>query len=218
MFQNRSRAGQALAKMLLPYKKENAIILGIPRGGVPVAYEIASLLKKPLGIVLVKKIGHPMNKEYAIGAVSLEDEIINPDHKTSNAYVEDEIKAVRQRLLLMKKTFMGRDYTSFELKGKMVIIVDDGLATGYTMINTIRLIKRCNPFKIIVAVPVAPKETIDEIKKEGITIVVIEIPYFFNGIGAFYEDFSQVENEDVLAILEKHQAETQNFNYWPRYQ
>ena len=202
MFQNRSRAGQALAKMLLPYKKENTIILGIPRGGVPVAYEIASLLKKPLGVVLVKKIGHPMNKEYAIGAVSLEDEIINPDLNISNGYVEEEIKAVRQSLLLMKRTFKGKDYTSFDLKDKIVIIVDDGVATGYTMINTIRLIKKCKPVKIVVAIPVSPKETIDEIKKEGVIVVVIEIPYFFNGIGAFYEDFSQVKNETVLNLLE----------------
>jgi putative phosphoribosyl transferase len=208
MFQNRCRAGQALAKMLLPYKTEDSIVLGIPRGGVPVAYEIANYLKKPLGIVLVKKIGHPMNKEYAIGAVSLEDQIIQADQTISDEYIKEEIKTVRQRLLNMKNYFKGRDYTNMQLKDKVVIIVDDGLATGYTMLNTIGIIKKCHPKKIVVAIPVAPKEAIDLLKNEGVTVVVIEIPYFFNGIGAFYEDFTQVENETVLDLLEPTQLNT----------
>ena len=205
MFQNRCRAGQALAKMLLTYQSEDTIVLGIPRGGVPVAFEIANYLKKPLGIVLVKKIGHPMNKEFAIGAVSLNTEIIHPDHTISEVYIQNEVKAIRQRLLEMKNYFKGRDHTNMQLKDKTVILVDDGLATGNTMLNTIALIKKCYPKKIVVAIPIAPKDAIDAIKKEGVTVVVIEIPYFFNGIGAFYEDFTQVENEMVLDLLESKQ-------------
>ncbi len=205
MFQNRTKAGQALAKMLLPYQKHDVIVLGIPRGGIPVAYEIAEILNKPLGIVLVKKIGHPINKEYAIGAVSLEDHIIIPNINVSEAYINDEIDNVRKRLLQMKAYFKGRDYSKIPLKDKVVILVDDGLATGYTMLNTIRLIKKTQPKKIIVAIPVGPKESIDILKNEGVELVVIEIPYFFNGIGAFYEDFTQVENETVLDLLEQHQ-------------
>lgn len=203
MFQNRRRAGQALAKMLLRYKMEDTIVLGIPRGGVPVAFEVAKFLKKPLGIVLVKKIGHPMNKEYAIGAVSLEEAIWMPGHAISEEYIESEVKAVRQRLTQMKSYFKGRDYTSMDLKNKVVILVDDGLATGYTMLNTIHLIQKCKPKRIVVAIPVAPKEAIDDLKKESVEVVVIEIPYFFSGIGAFYEDFKQVENESVLELLEQ---------------
>lgn len=206
MFQNRSKAGQALAKMLLQYKKEDVVILGIPMGGVPVAFEVAEYLVKPLGIVLVKKIGHPMNKEYAIGAVSLEDQIIMPGHNVSPSYVESEVKNVRQRLMQMKSYFKGRDHTSLHLKNKVVIIVDDGLATGYTMLNTVKLIKKYSPKNIVVAIPVGPKEAIDTLKKEGVTVVVVEIPYFFNGIGAFYEDFTQVDNEIVLDLLELHQT------------
>lgn len=205
MFQNRSRAGQALAKMLLSYKNQDAVVLGVPRGGVPVAYEIAEKLNKPLGIVLVKKIGHPLNKEYAIGAVSLEDHIITPGHKVSEAYLEEEVQNVRQRLIQMKDYFKGRDYTSMPLKNKVVILVDDGLATGFTMLNTIRLIKKTHPKKIIVAIPVGPNEAIITLKNEGVEVVVIEIPYFFNGIGAFYEDFAQVEDDTVLDLLEQHQ-------------
>lgn len=204
MFQNRSRAGQALAKMLLPYKREDVIVLGIPRGGVPVAFEIATLLKKPLGVVLVKKIGHPINKEYAIGAVSIEDQIIMPGHKVNEAYIEKEIKLIREMLIQQKSYYRARDYTSMQLNNKVVILVDDGLATGYTMLNTIRLIKKTHPRQVVIAVPVGPKETIDTLKKEGVTVVVMEIPYFFNGIGAFYEDFTQVENETVLDLLEQH--------------
>lgn len=205
MFQNRTKAGQALAKMLLPYQKQDVIVLGIPRGGIPIAYEIAEMLNKPLGIVLVKKIGHPINKEYAIGAVSLEDHIIMPKINVSEAYINEEIDSVRKRLLQMKDYFKGKDYSRIPLKDKVVIIVDDGLATGYTMLNTIRLIKKTQPKKIIVAIPVGPKESIDILKNEGVEVVVIEIPYFFNGIGAFYEDFTQVENETVLDLLEQHQ-------------
>lgn len=214
MFQNRSRAGQALAKMLLSYQIEDTIVLGIPRGGVPVAFEIAKYLKKPLGIVLVKKIGHPMNKEFAIGAVSLNTGIIQPDHSISEAYIENEVKVIRQRLLQMKNYFKGKDYTSMQLRDKTVILVDDGLATGNTMLSTIDLIKECHPKKIVVAIPVAPKEAIDALKNENVTVFVIEIPYFFNGIGAFYEDFKQVENETVLNILEsKELIENKEMNY-----
>lgn len=211
MFQNRTRAGQALAKMLLSYKKQDVVVLGIPRGGVPVAFEIAEILKKPLGIVLVKKIGHPMNKEFAIGAVSIEDQIIMPGHNVSEAYIEEEIKNVRERLVQTKAYFKGKDYTSMELKNKVVLLVDDGLATGYTMLNTVQLIKRCHPKQIVVAIPVGPKEAIDALKNEGATVVVIEIPYFFNGIGAFYEDFKQVENEIVLKLLEQHNTQAYPF-------
>lgn len=208
MFQNRSRAGKALAKMLVQYKRDDVIVLGIPRGGIPVAYEIAESLDKPLGIVLVKKIGHPMNKEYAIGAVSLEDEIIMPEHNISTNYIEEEVKIVRKRLMQMRDYFKGRDYTNMEVKNKVVILVDDGIATGYTMLNTIRLVRRCQPKKIIVAIPVGPKESIDAIKNEGVTVVVIEIPYFFNGIGAFYEDFTQVNEDIVLDLLQQHELST----------
>ncbi len=205
MFQDRTKAGKALAKMLLPYKKEGVIIIGIPRGGIPVAFEIAKTLNKPLGIVLVKKIGHPMNKEYAIGAVSLEDKIIIPDSTINENYLRDEIKATRLKLIQLKAYFKNRDYTCKQIKNKIVILVDDGLATGYTMLKTIQLIKKCQPSKIIVAVPVGPKEAIDMLKKNGATVVVLEIPYFFNGIGNFYEDFTQVRNETVLELLEEHQ-------------
>lgn len=208
MFQNRSRAGKALAKMLVQYKRDDVIVLGIPRGGIPVAFEIAESLDKPLGIVLVKKIGHPMNKEYAIGAVSLEDEIIMPEHNISTNYIEEEVKIVRKRLMQMRDYFKGRDYTNMEVKNKVVILVDDGIATGYTMLNTIRLVRRCQPKKIIVAIPVGPKESIDTIKNEGVTVVVIEIPYFFNGIGAFYEDFTQVNEDIVLDLLQQHELST----------
>lgn len=208
MFQNRIKAGQALGKMLLEYKFKDTVVLGIPRGGVPVAFEIAKILHKPLGIVLVKKIGHPMNKEYAIGAVSLEDEFMMPDQNINETYIKDEIQTIRKRLLQLKAYFKGRDHTSLPLKNKVVILVDDGLATGYTMLNTIQLIKKSNPKKIVVAVPVGPKETIDAIQTLGIEVAVIEIPYFFNGIGAFYEDFTQVENEAVLHLLEQLPLET----------
>lgn len=207
MFQDRSSAGKALAKKLVHYKNEDTVVIGIPRGGVPVAYEIATYLRKPLGIILVKKVGHPMNKEYAIGAVSLDGftKISNSD--ISESYIREEVQDIRKRLLKMKELINGNDYTAMKIENKVVILVDDGLATGYTMLTAYRLLKKCKPKDIVVAIPVSTKEAIDDLKKEGAKIMVIEIPYFFNGIGAFYEDFSQIENEQVFEMLEKYNKE-----------
>lgn len=207
MFQERSSAGRALARKLVHYKNEDTVVIGIPRGGVPVAYEIATYLKKPLGIILVKKIGHPMNKEYAIGAVSLNGFIKMSNSDISESYIREEVQDIRKRLLKMKELINGTDYTTMKIENKVVILVDDGLATGYTMLTAYRLLKNCKPKDIIVAIPVSTKEAIDDLKKEGAKIMVIEIPYFFNGIGAFYENFNQIENEQVFEILEKHKNE-----------
>jgi putative phosphoribosyl transferase len=204
MFQDRSSAGKALARKLVHYKNEDTVVIGIPRGGVPIAYEIATYLRKPLGIILVKKVGHPINKEYAIGAVSLDGftKISNSD--ISESYIRDEVQDIRKRLLKMKELINGNDYTAMKIENKVVILVDDGIATGYTMLTAYRLLKKCKPKDIVVAIPVSTKEAIDDLKKEGAIIMVIEIPYFFNGIGAFYEDFSQIENEQVFEMLEKY--------------
>lgn len=129
MFQNRSEAGMLLASRLKKYQNMPGVILAVPRGGVPVAYEVAKELNVPLELILVKKLGHPSNPEYAIGAVGLKDSFVVPHAEVTDLYITSQIQKVRSKLLEMKKKFMG-DREPEELEGKTVIVIDDGIATG----------------------------------------------------------------------------------------
>lgn len=201
-FPDRISAGSTLALKLQKYKNTSSVVLGIPRGGIPVAYAVARELNLPLDVVLTKKIGHPMNKEYAIGAASLSDYFIVPHEHVSEEYIHEELKRVRDRLSAMYAGFIG-DRTPVSPEGKTVIIVDDGIATGNTLLATIRLIRKNNPLKIVVAVPVAPASAVDKLKADVDELIVLYVPDEFFGVGAFYEDFSQVEDNDVIQYLKK---------------
>ena len=141
------KAGKLLANKLINYKDNNeVVIVAIPRGGVPIGYEIANKLIVPLEIVLSKKIGHPFNKEYAIGAASLTDYFVIPHDDVTEVYIQQEVKRVQDKLKDMQQKFMG-DRTILPLKGKTVIIVDDGIATGNTMLATVKVIRKEEPEK-----------------------------------------------------------------------
>jgi predicted phosphoribosyltransferase len=157
MYTNREEAGKLLANKLTNYKEnKEVVIVAIPRGGVPVGYEIAQKLKVPLEIVLSKKIGHPFNKEYAIGAVTLENCILSDAAKdVSPVYIYDETEQVRALLKQRHQLYYG-EKNPLPLKDKIIILVDDGIATGNTMISCIQLIQLQKPLKMIVALPVAP--------------------------------------------------------------
>ena len=198
MFHDRIEAGLLLVKKLRKYKGENCVILGVPRGGIPVAYVIAT----ELDIILSRKIGHPMNKEYAIGAASLNDYFIEEEEYVSNEYIKEEVQAVQKRLNEMKLKFKG-DKVDIELEGKTVIIVDDGIATGNTLLAAIRLLRKGKPDKIIVAVPVASNSAVEKISKEADEVITIIIPYDFHGVGQFYESFETVNDEEVTEYLNK---------------
>mgnify|MGYP001598460203 CR=1 FL=1 len=202
MFRDRIEAGLLLAAKLKKYKNDTGIILAVPRGGVPVAYAVARELGFPIEVILTKKIGHPMNKEYAIGAASLTDYFIVPDNDVSQEYIEQELKRVRKRLKEMYIRFMG-DKEPESLKGKTVIVIDDGIATGNTLMGTINVLRKSNPGKIVIGVPVASRSAVEKLSKEVDEVIAVLIPEEFYGVGAFYEDFNEVSDEEVMFYLDK---------------
>lgn len=201
-FQDRIDAGMQLAEKLGHYKNQPGVVLAIPRGGIPVAYMVAKSLAMPMDIMLTKKIGHPHHKEYAIGAASLDDFFVLPEIDVSPDYIQEELKKIRSRLREMQMLFIG-DRTALDLKGKTVIIVDDGMATGNTMLVTVDLLKKQSPARIIVAVPVASTSAVRLLAPHVTEVISVYTPVEFYGVGAFYDDFSQLEDEDVSIYLDE---------------
>lgn len=202
MFRDRIEAGLLLAAKLRKYKNDSGIVLAVPRGGVPVAYEVAHQLGFPIEVILTKKIGHPMNKEYAIGAASLSGYFVLPHENVSDQYIENEVKNIQARLKEMYKLFMG-DKVPEDLQGKTVIIIDDGIATGNTLLGTVNLLRKGKPAKIVIGVPVASRNAVQKLSKEVDEIVAVLIPEEFHGVGAFYENFEQVSDKEVIFYLDK---------------
>ena len=202
MYADRIEAGLILAEHLKKYAGQPGVVLAVPRGGVPLGYIIARELKLPLEILLSKKIGHPNNPEYAIGAVSLTDSIIIPHEGVSNEYIEIETERIREKLKENYKKFMGYN-KPIDLKDKIIIIVDDGIATGNTLMSTVKMLRNQKPAKIVIAVPVAPRSSVEKLSKLVDEMVIPLIPEEFYGVGGFYADFEQVSDEDVLMYLEK---------------
>lgn len=202
MFSSRSEAGILLAARLRKYQNQPGVILAVPRGGVPVAYEVARELNLPLEVILVKKLGHPRNKEYAIGAVGLNDSFIVPHDDVTHFYITSETERVRARLLEMKKKFLGGKEPE-NIDGKTVIVVDDGIATGNTLLATIEILKKNSPAKIVVAAPVVSKSAAIKISSIVDELITLMIPETFYGVGGFYNDFAQVSDEEVIMYLNK---------------
>lgn len=206
MFRDRIDAGEQLAEKLLHYKaQENAVVVGLPRGGVPVAYEICQHLNLPLDIVCPRKIGAPGNKEFAIGAITeTGDGIFDADVierlDIPQIYIDKEVEKQKKEALYRLETYRkGMPPRNF--KGKTVIIVDDGLATGSTMKAAIKSIRSEGAEEIVVAVPVSPPDTLDEIEAIVDEVVCLGTPLYFQAVGQFYNDFSPTEDEEVIALM-----------------
>lgn len=201
MFNNREDAALKLAEKLEKYKNTNGVILAIPRGGVPIGFTISKKLNLPLEIILSKKIGHPFNPEYAIGSVTLNNIIINENNKdVSKEYIQKEHLKILNKLKGKYKIFMGKKNQT-DLKNKTVIIVDDGIATGNTILAALEDIKQNNPKEIIIAMPVAPKSVASKLSKLVNEFICLELPIEFMAVGQFYNNFSQVSDEEVIAII-----------------
>lgn len=200
IFQDRTDAGLALSRHLQHYKRVDGVILAVPRGGVPVAFPIARILELPLEIILSKKIGHPLHKEFAIGAVSLTGKIISPNAQATEEYIQQETINIREQLKQMYVKYMGNKKPT-PVKDKIVIIIDDGVATGNTLLSTIDIIRNQRPKKIVVAVPVASHQAAKKLSEVTDEFVCAWIPAQFHSVGEFYADFTQVSDEEVMEQL-----------------
>lgn len=201
MFKNRENAGKQLAEALTMYKNKDAVVIALPRGGVVPAYIIAKKLNIPLDVVLVKKLGHPSNSEYAIGAVSINSYMVNEYISVSENYILEQVKKIQHSLQERYQVYY-KNKKPIDLTGKTVIIVDDGVATGNTLIASIKLIKLEQPKEIIVAVPVGPSDTIKKITSYVDKIICLETPYPFSAIGRHYQNFTQVSDKKVNQLLQ----------------
>lgn len=207
-FYDRQEAGKKLARALEKYtNQKETFVIGLPRGGVVTAYEVASHLHLPLDIVCPRKIGAPFNPEYAIGAITetgegILDEKVIAGYGIPQAYIQETIEKEKQlaqhRLQHFRQNRPPRD-----VKGKTVIIVDDGLATGSTMKAAIKTIQSEGASHIVVAVPVAPSHTVREIKHLGVEVVCLHAPDEFWAVGEFYSFFSQTEDDEVVDLLQR---------------
>jgi predicted phosphoribosyltransferase len=212
IYTDRYDASLKLISLLEKFKNEKSVILAIPRGGVPIGYYIARTFHFPMDLLLVKKIGHPLNKEVAIGAVSLEDEIIDDYPYIPKDYIDNQILEIRESLRQRYEKFLGnRD--PIDLKNKTVIIVDDGIATGNTLLAAIKMIRGKSPKKIIVAVPVAPTDSAKKISDKVDELICPLITKDFIGVGGYYFDFSQVSDKEVILLMnEINSLENKNIN------
>lgn len=201
-YSDRIEAGLILADKLKQYAGKPAVVLAVPRGGVPLGYIIAKELNLPLDLLLTKKIGHPNNSEYAIGAVSLTDRVIIPHEGVSESYIESETKKIREKLRDNYSKFMG-DKKPTDIANKIVIVVDDGIATGNTLMSTVNMLRNSKPAKIVVAAPVAPKSAAHKLSRVVDELIIPLIPEEFYGVGGFFEDFTQVSDEEVMGYLDK---------------
>ena len=206
IFQNRADAGEQLGQKLKHLKGDkNLLVLGLPRGGVVTAAEIARFLNAPLEVIICRKIGAPGNEEFAIGAISENGgEVLNQDVVTaygiSQNYIDATIARETKKIAAYQNTFRGSG-KSPNIKNKTVVIADDGAATGYTIKAAIDAARKQNPEKIIIALPAAPLDTARELHALTDEIVILETPPHFQAVGQFYAEFTQVETEAVKALL-----------------
>lgn len=207
IYKNRHDAGCKLAEKLKKYINKNPIVLALPRGGVVLGYEVAKILNARLDVIVPRKIGAPFYPEFGIGAIApngirvLNFEAINRlgiSKIEIEQIIEDETIEMNRRIYLYRK-----DLSPLDLNEKTVIVVDDGIATGVSTKAAIMSIKKMNPKKIILAVPVCPPDTAEIFRKEVDEFLCLNEPPDFYAVGAYYEDFSQVSDEEVIELIKR---------------
>ncbi len=209
MFKDRVEAGEKLAEAverLGPF--ENPIVLALPRGGVPIGYRVAKRIGAPLDVIIVRKLGAPFNEEFAIGALvegTPERVVLNEEAVyrlgIDRDYLDRVVAKERDELHRRQTLYRGEANPLEKLEGKTVILVDDGIATGYTMKAALAAIREQKPARIVVAVPVAPADVIPEMRRLADEVVVLQVPEPFWAVGAHYERFDQTSDEEVIELL-----------------
>jgi putative phosphoribosyl transferase len=208
MFENRADAGRRLATQLGNYANRNdVIVLGIPRGGVPVAFEIAMALNAPLDVFVSRKLGVPWQEELAFGAVAsggvrvLDSEVVG-GVGISDSEIERVTATARMEVERRERAYRN-DRPPLELEGRTVILVDDGIATGSSMSAAISALRELKLARLVIAVPVAPESTCNRLEREVDQLVCVLMPESFSGIGEFYDDFSQLADAEVTELLRR---------------
>ncbi len=211
-FADRASAGAALADELVARHYQDPVVFALPRGGVPVAAPIARALKAPLDILLVRKIGVPWQPEFAAGSIidgERPDIIMNEDVMRATGVKQSEIDAIAKRELLeieRRRALYAPGRKPLSAKGKTAILVDDGIATGASMRAAIAGVRRREPLRIVVAVPVAPPDTVAELRRQADEVICLAEPEPFGAVGYFYRDFHQLEDSEVIPILAESHA------------
>ena len=205
MFVDRHEAGRRLAERLLGFRSEDPLVLGLPRGGVPVAAEVARTLHAPLDVLVVRKLGCPWQPELGVGAVG-EDAtlVVNAPLIERLDISEEQLEEIAAResaeVVRRVRRFRG-DRPPVPVQGRTVILIDDGLATGSTVRAGIEVLRARGARRVVVAVPVAPRETLEEIRALADQVVALEVPATFFAIGEFYVDFTQTSDEEVMDLV-----------------
>ncbi|GAB2849373.1 phosphoribosyltransferase [Hymenobacter ruber] len=199
-FANRQDAARLLARQLLHLRGQHGVVLAVPRGALPMGTIIAQALGWPLDVVLTKKLGHPNNPEFAIGAVSEHGYVLSPDAQLTGAYLTRQVAAIQAALKARRQAYQGYR-PPLLLAGRPVVLVDDGVATGQTLLATIALVREQQPARIIVAVPVAPPEALRRLQQAADEVVCLLTPSDFRAVGHYYRDFREVTDAEALAAL-----------------
>jgi putative phosphoribosyl transferase len=207
IYRNRAEAGRELASALEHLRSQDVVVLGVPRGGVAVAAEVALELGAPLDVLMAHKLGAPFQPELAIGAVvsGLPEPLVDREAVEAlmipEAYLQHEAERQQSELERRVRLFRG-DLPPRDLSGKTVVLIDDGIATGYTIRAALEGLRRSGARRLVVAVPVAPEETVEDLQGLADEVVALQTPSPFYAVGTWYEDFGQVEDEEVIALLQ----------------
>lgn len=209
LFKDRREAGRLLAQRLLPFKDKHPVVLALPRGGVPVGFEVARALAAPLDLVLVRKIGAPMNEEFAVGAIAdgehpdvVIDQRLVQRLDISPAYLDEAKASALIEIERRRRVWLGGQ-APVDIAGCTAIVVDDGIATGATMRAALRATRHRKPARIVLAVPVAAADALDWLRSEVDEVVCLDTPEDFGAVGYFYRQFPQLRDAEVTALLDE---------------
>ena len=208
---NRRDAGRLLAERLARHITEQPVVIALPRGGVPVGFEIARVLGAQLDAFAVRKLGAPGHPEYGVGAIAEGGEVVFDEAAARRVGLTGDVRA---RKLAIERRELGRRATAYrgarpmvEVSGRTVIVVDDGLATGLTALAAVRALRALGAARVILAVPVASPEAVERLEREADDVIAVLVPPILRGVGEWYEDFDQVEDDEVIDLLARSRAQ-----------